>query len=43
MNKYSHLYILLDCESNVDLVTEWLLGDHQMLSCNWVIIKVSKE
>jgi hypothetical protein len=34
MNKYSRLYILLDYESNVDFVTGWLLGDHQMLSRN---------
>jgi hypothetical protein len=36
----SCLYISLDHESNVDLGTELLLGDHQKLSHNYVIIKV---
>jgi hypothetical protein len=40
LNKYSHLHILLDHESNVELGTELLLGDRQMLSLKWEIIKV---
>jgi hypothetical protein len=39
----SRLHILLDHESNVDLGTELLLGDHQKLSHNYVIIKVTQE
>jgi hypothetical protein len=36
----SHLHNLIDHENNVDLGTELLLGDHQNLSHNYVIIKV---